>query len=192
MHLYYNRRWAFTTVAIIIYYRGVIIIIILARNKQRPITVEELEQIKSIIIYDHQTGYLYKRSKHDGVLYRCGWQHPSGYRQVSVIGRNIYEHRLAWALYYGEDPYPLEIDHINRNRGDNIISNLRRVTILENAQNKTPSGPIILTTRQRQSQAAFNRWANTTPEERRALALHRWEVRREKQTDRTFNKAERY
>ena len=160
----------------------------MSRNKQRPITDEELEQLKNVIIYDPETGYFYKRRKRDGILQRCGSLHPSGYRYVSVIGRNIYEHRLAWALYYNEDPYPLEIDHINRNRSDNVISNLRRVTPAE--QNKNRTKPVNvrgtqpnITTKQRQSKSAFNRWANTTPEQRRELALHRWEVRRRKQKD---------
>ena len=106
----------------------------MSRNKQRPITAEELEQIKGIIIYDPETGYLHrvKNGKRRGTL------HPSGYRYVGVIGRNFYEHRLAWALYYNEDPYPYEIDHINRNRSDNVISNLRKATPAEQNMYKPP------------------------------------------------------
>jgi hypothetical protein len=148
----------------------------MARNKQRPITAEELEQIKGIIIYDPETGYLH--GKQDGR--KRGSLHPSGYRRVSIIGRDIYEHRLAWALYYGEDPYPLEIDHINRNRSDNVISNLRRVTPAEQNMNRTNTRHEPKPPTRTQSEAAFNRWANTTAEERRQLALRRWEVRRQK------------
>jgi hypothetical protein len=45
-------------------------------------------------------------------------------------------HRIIWALYHREDPYPLEIDHINRNPLDNRIVNLRKVTTKENAYNR--------------------------------------------------------
>jgi len=170
----------------------------MARNKQRPITAEELEQIKGVIIYDPETGYLHGKTNGK----RRGSLHPSGYRYLKVIGRNFYEHRLAWALYYNEDPYPLEIDHINRDRSDNIISNLRKVTPAEQNTNKcnnrTEPKPPRRTRREAalqawekrprkpkpptrtQSEAAFNRWANTTAEERRQLALRRWEVRRQK------------
>jgi len=147
-----------------------------ARNNQRPITAEELEQIKSVIIYDPETGYLHsvKNGKRRGSL------HPSGYRYVSIIGRNIYEHRLAWALYYNEDPYPLEIDHINRNRSDNIIINLRKVTPAEQNRNKNKTrAPITNTARQRMREAALARWANTPFEQRqehmrRARAKRYW------------------
>ena len=153
----------------------------MSRNKQRPITAEELEHIKNVIIYDAESGYLLRNGKRAGTL------HPSGYRYVQVTGRNFYEHRLAWALYYNEDPYPLEIDHINRNRSDNVISNLRKATPAEQARNRVtgvdrPEKERLETTK-RQSKAAFNRWANTTPDQRRELALHRWEVRRRKQKE---------
>jgi len=148
-----------------------------SRNKQRPITAEELERIKNVIIYDSESGYLLRNGK------RAGSLHPSGYRYVKVIGRNFYEHRLAWALFYDEDPYPYEIDHINRNRGDNVISNLRKATPAEQARNRAKAPAVTETTKLAQRKAAFNRWANTTPEQRRELALHRWEVRRSKQKD---------
>jgi len=106
----------------------------MSRNKQRPITAEELEQIKGVIIYDPETGYLHDRKNGK----RRGSLHPSGYRYLKVIKRNIYEHRLAWALYYNEDPYPLEIDHIDRDRSNNIISNLRKATPAEQNMYKPP------------------------------------------------------
>ncbi len=47
-------------------------------------------------------------------------------------------HRIAWALHYGVLPDPsMEIDHINGDRSDNRISNLRLVSQVDNLRNKT-------------------------------------------------------
>lgn len=58
-----------------------------------------------------------------------------GYKRGKVFGVNHRAHRVAWALYYGEWPKG-QIDHINGNRSDNRIENLREVTNQENAKNK--------------------------------------------------------
>jgi len=61
---------------------------------------------------------------------------PSGYRCICIFDRRYPAHRIAWALYYGGD-VPDMIDHINRVRCDNRISNLRPCTAAENAKNSS-------------------------------------------------------
>jgi hypothetical protein len=58
----------------------------------------------------------------------------SGYRQGTIFEKLYYAHRIAWALYYGEWPTD-QIDHVNGNRSDNRISNLRAVTKEANGRN---------------------------------------------------------
>lgn len=58
----------------------------------------------------------------------------SGYLRVSIYGVSYKAHRLAWLHHYGEWPSNT-IDHINGNRTDNRIANLRDVPHAENQLN---------------------------------------------------------
>jgi hypothetical protein len=62
---------------------------------------------------------------------RAGCRAPNGYRLLR-IGKILHrEHAVAWLHVYGV--WPGELDHINRDPGDNRIANLREAT---SAQNK--------------------------------------------------------
>lgn len=54
---------------------------------------------------------------------------------MCVDYRYYYAHRLAWFYHYGEWPEG-EIDHLNRNKTDNRIANLRDATHSVNVQNQ--------------------------------------------------------
>lgn len=47
------------------------------------------------------------------------------YSSVSLNNTQYKSHRLAWFLYYGVDPGKYMIDHVNKNKHDNSIVNLR-------------------------------------------------------------------
>lgn len=59
---------------------------------------------------------------------------PDGYRKGRLLNRPVRAHRVAFAHYYGR--WPTEVDHINRDRSDNRITNLREVTHRENSINR--------------------------------------------------------
>ena len=54
----------------------------------------------------------------------AGSVHSTGYVRIGIDGRKYTSHRLAWLYVHGVWPSD-QIDHINRNRSDNRIANLR-------------------------------------------------------------------
>lgn len=59
-----------------------------------------------------------------------------GYLIIKIKGKQYKAHRLVFAYFNGRFPHG-EIDHINRNRADNRIENLRECTRQQNVENTT-------------------------------------------------------
>lgn len=57
------------------------------------------------------------------------------YRGIHIAGKRYQEHRLAYFFVYGEWPQG-QIDHINGDKLDNRIENLRVVNGFQNCQNR--------------------------------------------------------
>ena len=66
----------------------------------------------------------------------AGYKHSSGYLIAQIDGKQYKNHRLVWLWHYGYYPEH-EIDHINRNRADNRIENLREATRTCNSRNSS-------------------------------------------------------
>jgi len=65
------------------------------------------------------------------------WNNGNGYLRCYMSGRKYYKHRII-ATQWLDNPDNLEfVDHINRNRSDNRIENLRFVSCEENNKNKS-------------------------------------------------------
>ena len=62
------------------------------------------------------------RSKREGQ--KAGAKRPDGYLTIKVNQKQWLAHRLAWFLHYDEKP-PRIIDHIDGNKANNAVENLR-------------------------------------------------------------------
>jgi len=86
------------------------------------------EKVKSLFVYD-PAGFLLKRSS--GEISEV--PHSGGYYQVSIEGVAYLAHRLIFLYHYGY--LPKLVDHINRNKKDNRIQNLRELSVSANGIN---------------------------------------------------------
>jgi HNH endonuclease/AP2 domain len=99
-----------------------------------------LEKLKKFLDYDAETGeFRWKIDRGRGVRKgdRAGFMCPTyGYWLLCVCGEQYKAHRVAWFYVYGRWPKAgLDLDHINKNRSDNRIENLREVTRSQNMTN---------------------------------------------------------
>ncbi|YCF39278.1 HNH endonuclease [Pseudomonas aeruginosa] len=66
----------------------------------------------------------------------AGWLDPStGYYRVGVLRKTLWAHRVVWELSRGEIPVGHQIDHVNGDRADNRVENLRLASHSENKCN---------------------------------------------------------
>lgn len=97
-----------------------------------------LSRLKELIHYDPESGdftWLIKRGRSAVAGSMAGTITNRGYRQIYIDRTPYLAHRLAWFYMNGKWPEE-DIDHINHNRSDNRICNLRAATRSQNSQNR--------------------------------------------------------
>lgn len=95
------------------------------------------DELKRVIEYNPDTGEFYwrvKASKNIAVGSLAGSVNAQNYWQIRLYGKVWLGHRLAWVYVFGR--WPSQIDHIDRDRRNNRISNLREVSGTDNQLNR--------------------------------------------------------
>ena len=87
--------------------------------------------------YCAATGRITRRVTRGGQMAGAivGTARTDGYQATKLAGKEILCHRLAWLIVHGDLPSG-ELDHINGNRSDNRIDNLRCASRSMNNQNR--------------------------------------------------------
>jgi hypothetical protein len=119
---------------------------------KKPLPDQEL--LKQLLDYDPATGALTWKSRpahmfsgaelsreHAAAIWNSKFAgkraltaaHGSGYRHGRIGDVDYMTHRIIWKLVHGVDPDV--VDHINGQKADNRIANLRSVSVSQNARN---------------------------------------------------------
>lgn len=100
----------------------------------------EVELLRHMFSYDADSGILRwknPRMKKSWIGRPVGNKERCGYLQCQVDGAFYMVHRIVWFMHYGEDPFGMEVDHIDGNRSNNMIENLRLVSREQNTRYRT-------------------------------------------------------
>lgn len=100
------------------------------------------QKLREVLNYDPETGIFTRKvrlaQRHqvgDRADFEVTGGNLKGYRRVSLFSQRYLAHRLAWLYVYGKWPEQ-HIDHINGDRADNRIKNLREADDQLNIENQ--------------------------------------------------------
>lgn len=105
--------------------------------RKKPIPLPSQKKLQELFHYKDGELYWKERIKSDiDISKPAGNLLKDGYRAIQIEGKRYKAHRLIWKYHYGKDPKEF-IDHIDGNRSNNNMENLREATRQQNNFNKS-------------------------------------------------------
>ena len=94
------------------------------------------KQLQELLHYDFNTGvFTWKVNRPRAKIgSTAGYASPSKYIRIQIDKKLYLAHRLVWMYVHGSWP-KYQLDHINRNKHDNRVQNLRDVDQATNLRN---------------------------------------------------------
>jgi hypothetical protein len=92
-----------------------------------------------IDIFDYSKGRLFWKLSPGGLKKigdEAGWDNGQGYVKIVFKQKGYKRSHIVYEMHHGPIPDGMVIDHINRDRADDRVENLRLVDMRGNAQNR--------------------------------------------------------
>lgn len=100
-----------------------------------------LEELKEFLDYNPDTGiFTWIKPRSGSRLNQVAGNLHLGYIRITFKYEHYRAHRLAYYMYYGIDPLEKLIDHIDGDKSNNKIKNLRLATKSQNNMNRISLG----------------------------------------------------
>lgn len=109
--------------------------------------IKEHPVLENVLVSDDGKIYVPLNFKKPG-HWTYGSKKANGYLRVAINNRQYLVHRLVAETFIPNPENKPEIDHIDRNRANNKVENLRWVTRSENCLNRKHKCKILTTTKE--------------------------------------------
>jgi hypothetical protein len=105
-----------------------------------PSNVNDISQAEALDLFEYKDGILYNKTTRSNRSLKgavAGGLNSQGYICVRINKMLVRAHRVIWVMHNGGISKGMMIDHIDRDRTNNKIENLRLVDASENMFNRS-------------------------------------------------------